>query len=302
MSHSPYSTRHRLEVIQQEVTDRDWSILLSLQNCRYLTGQQIFRLYFGAGAVNPAAALSASYRCLNRLKDYGLIWALSRRIGGVRHGSGSYVWSLTSVGYRLLHLDKPDRFQQKNFREPSLQFLKHTLLIAEAYLQLTEICARHQMTLAHIRFEPDCWRRYAGKGGKSTVLKPDLYAVVQGGGYEDRWFFEIDCATETVARILDKCARYIGYLRTGAEQQQAGVFPYVVWVVPDMKRKQSVAAHIRKALPQGENVFISITPDELECLIVGGAAEYMHRSAAGGRHVILSLYFCSRASVCEPPA
>ena len=200
-----------------------------------------------------------------------MIRALQRRIGGVRAGSGSFVWTLTSGGFRLLQARAPGHQARKQFREPSLHFLTHTLVISEAYLQLTEICTRHGMVLSAVQFEPDCWRRYSNSGGKQIILKPDLYAVTQGDGYEDCWFIEIDCDTETVARIIEKCERYIHYLRSGVEQKQTGVFPYVVWIVPDEKRKGSVTEHIHKQYPRGLNVFLVILPDELEALIRKGA-------------------------------
>ena len=269
-----YFTRQRLLELEQNLSDRDRRILKSLRDCRYLTTLQIARLYC-CQSVNRRAAVRAANRCLAKLRDYELIRALDRRIGGVRAGSGSFVWTLTPGGFRLQQLRSADSPQRKHFREPSLHFLTHTLVISEAWLQLSEICARHDMTLARGQFEPDCWRWYAGKGGKQLVLKPDLYAITKGAGYEDCWFLEIDCDTETVALVIDKCDRYLDYLRTGAEQKQSGVFPYVVWIVPDQKRKDSVKRHIRSQYPRGPDIFITILPDELECLVTGGAARYL---------------------------
>ncbi len=99
--------------------------------------------------------------------------------------------------------------------------------------------------------------------------------MIQGRSYRDHYFIEIDCDTETVARVVDKCERYIHYGRSGAEQKQTGVFPHVVWIVPDEKRKNSVVRHLRTQFPRGPDLFIVILPDELEALIVSGAAEYM---------------------------
>ena len=269
-------TNRRLEEIQREISDKDRAILESLRVCRYLTGQQIVRLYFSGDAQKKETTiLSAAYRCLNRLKDWGLIRSLQRRIGGVRAGSGSFVWTLTSGGFRLLCLDSGAKQSRKQFREPSLHFLEHTLIISEAYLQLTQICFKHNVALSKVNFEPDCWRRYSAKNGKAIILKPDLYAVTRGSGYEDCWFLEIDRATETPERVVEKCGRYIQYLCTGAEQKQRGVFPYVVWIVPDTKRKNSLTAHIDKAFPRGANIFITILPDELEILITNGAEKYL---------------------------
>jgi len=270
MSAPVYFTRQRLALLEQHLSERDHLILVSLRRCKYLTTLQIARLYCG-GSVNRRAAVRAANRCLTRLRELNLIRALQRRIGGVRAGSGSFVWTLTPGGFRLLQAGTADRQFRKQFREPTLRFLAHTLVISEAYLQLTEICARHGMTLAAVQFEPECWRQYSDRGGRQAVLKPDLYAVTRGDGYEDCWFIEIDCDTETVARVIEKCARYIHYLCSGTEQERTGVFPYVVWIVPDEKRKSSVTQHIRKEFPLDTLLFTVILPDELEALIRKGA-------------------------------
>jgi len=272
MSMSPYFTKQRLEELTRSLSERDRHVLESLKKCRYLTTLQIAMLYCGQ-SVNRRSAVRAANRCLTKLKNAGLICALQRRIGGVRAGSGSYVWTLTSGGFRLLCLESGAKKLRKQFREPSQHFLEHTLIISEAYLQLTQICAAHNMTLSRIQFEPDCWRQYSERG-KAVILKPDLYAVTRGGDYEDCWFLEIDRATETPERVVEKCERYIQYLRSGAEQKQTGIFPYVVWIVPDEKRKNSLTAHIAKTYAHG-SIFLVILPDELETLIVGGAAEYL---------------------------
>jgi len=270
MTRTEYFTKQRLAQLEQNLSARDHQVLASLSRCRYLTTLQIARLYYFGESVTHRAAVRAANRSLARLREDGLIRPLQRRIGGVRAGSGSFVWALTPGGARLLQAQTSDPQPRKQFREPTLHFLTHTLVIAEAYLQLTEICAQHGMVLADVQFEPECWRRYGNKGGKAVVLKPDLYAVTQGGGYEEHRFIEIDCATETVARIVEKCERYIQYLRSGVEQGQTGVFPYVVWIVPDAKRKGSVERHIRAAYPHGPDIFIVILPDELEALIRKG--------------------------------
>ena len=268
-------TKKRLEEIRRELTEKDSAVLEAIHSCRYLTGQQLVRLYFSGDTETRTAAFSAAYRCLNRLKDWGLIRSLDRRIGGVRAGSGSYVWALTPAGFRLIQLNSAGQKIHRQYREPSPAFLEHTLLISEAWLQLREICARHSMTLADVQFEPSCWRYYALRLGKQLILKPDMYAVTQSGGYEDHWFIEIDRDTETVARVLEKCERYIHYLHAGEAQKQHGVFPYVVWIVPEVKRKNSITKHIRNQYPRGPDIFIVITPDELESLLVGGAEKHL---------------------------
>ena len=203
--------------------------------------------------------------------------SLERRIGGMAHGSGSYVWQLDAPGDHLLRLnDQVIRPRRKQF-EPSRFFLAHTLAVSECYVSITEICDGKYVQLTEIQNEPDNWRPY-NSGGKLVTLKPDLAAVTICGGYEDQWFFEVDLATESPIKIIEKCRRYLKYYLSGVEQKQFGVFPLVVFLVPDAKRKESISHHIRTEFAKMPNLFLVITPDELRGVIrqeVGNGNEYV---------------------------
>ena len=261
-------SQRRLEEIAPALCERDRDILSAVRHCRYLITKQIRRLYF-TDAETPSAGLRAANRNLSKLKDLGLINSLSRRIGGVRSGSGSLIWYLTQSGERLLRLGDSGAHASKRFFEPSPHFLAHTLAVAECYVQLTEMCGGHGLKLAGIELETDCWRSYSHQG-KLTALKPDLFAITDCGDYEDRWFFEIDLKSEAPVTIVEKCRRYHQYYRSGLEQKQHEVFPLVVWIVPDAARKESLVTHIRAEFDKLPRIFIVITPDELEKLIRQG--------------------------------
>ena len=260
----------QLERLDHQLADRDKAIFASLQKCRYLTTGQIRRLHFNDHA-SKNAALRAANRMLSKLQEFGLIVALSRRVGGRPGGSGAYVWSLTEAGARLLHLNDIGGQPRKRFFEPSPAFVEHTLAVSEAYLQISEICAAHKPELVAADLEPACWRGYVDEDGKSTTLKPDLYAVTADGEYEDCWFVEIDLATESPCVVLEKCKRYAYYYKTGAEQKKNGVFPLVVWIVPGAARKESLRRNISECRElSAKNIFLVITSDELEGLIKKG--------------------------------
>jgi len=269
-------SQKRLEELEQLLREKDRQILLSIYKCRYLTTNQVKRLHFNS-STSQIAAIKAANRNLAKLKDYGLIGALTRRIGGVRAGSASHIWALKPAGYRLLCLNNPDSKPSTRFLEPSPYFLKHTLAVAEAYLQISEICTRNRLEMKAMQIEPECWRAYPANGGKTAVLKPDLFAMTTDGEYLDSWFLELDLATESYTAILEKCERYLRYYQTGTEQKRMGGFPQVVWVVPDEQRKSNVIARISEEYAKAPNIFIAITPEELEPLIVSGAAEYLKK-------------------------
>ena len=259
-------TRQQLVETAAALSERDRDILTAVQRYRYLLTGQIQRLYFYTAAT-PTAAHRAAARALKRLRGLGLVDHLARRIGGVRAGSGGLVWHLTHAGERLLRLHEQTTSPMRRFFEPSPYFLAHSLAVAEVAVNLTEICReQHSMKLTALQPEPECWRTYS-EYGSMLSLKPDLFAITVSGQYEDRWFIEVDLATESPSKVVDKCERYHKYYRSGLEQQEAGVFPLTVWIVPTAERKEKLIKHIREAFDKQPRLFTVITKDELWALV-----------------------------------
>jgi hypothetical protein len=254
-------SQEQLEHLAASLPSRDLDVLCDIEARRYMTSRQIRTLRFGnASTLNSARCISN--RAIGRLKGNGLIAVVSRRRGGCKGGDGGCVWTLTAAGARLLHLGRGERLPKRNFA-PSQRFAEHTLAIAELDIQLRHIDG---VIVTEVQFEPECWREYGGKS-----LKPDYYAVTTDGEYEDFWFFEIDLATEAPSRVVAKCEQYQAYFRSGTEQRDTGIFPRVVWVVPDSVRKETVQGYIRRSKELKEkHLFLVILPDELENLIREG--------------------------------
>ena len=269
------SHRHgRLQLLEliDRLSERDFEILISLKFAKYLLTGQIRRLHF-TEASSDTSAMRASVRAMRKLERYGLVKTFKRRIGGLRAGSASLVWCLTESGQRLLnlkdHVEQPRRSHR--YLEPSYVHLRHTLAIAECYVQLVEISRMHKkIVLASVEWEPESWRSYT-HNGHSLQLKPDLFAVTYNGGYEDRWFIEIDLNTEALPVVIDKCKRYHQYLRTGTEQREHEVFPVTIWVVPDTVRRQKLIDALDDAFKKQPKLFIVVTADEFDFLIKNGA-------------------------------
>lgn len=125
------------------------------------------------------------------------------------------------------------------------------------------------MKLTALQPEPECWRTYS-EYGNIVALKPDLFAITVSGQYEDRWFVEVDLATESPSKVISKCERYHKYYRSGLEQQEAEVFPLTVWIVPTTERKQQLITYIKNAFDKQPKLFTIITKDELEHLVCYG--------------------------------
>jgi len=266
-------SRRRLEELDRILSERDKSILTSLRQLRYLMVGQIQRVHFTDHA-NLNAAKRASRNAMNKLRGYGLVEPLERRIGGVRSGSNGFVWTLTDAGVCLVHLHDPEFTMRKRGFEPSLNFLKHTLAVAETYIQLSEICKRNQLELVETEMEPECWRSYTGEDGKPATMKPDMFAKTLNNSYEDNWLIEVDLGTESPNKVMDKCRRYIYYCKTGIEQGKHGVFPLVVWLVHSVSRKNKLQQYLAECLeiPEASKaIFTVIMPEDFEALICRGA-------------------------------
>lgn len=262
-------TDRTLRAYVERLSDRDVAILESLAKCTFMLTGQIQRLH-NTDASTQTAALRATAREMKKLKEYGLVKHLVRRIGGVRAGSSSLVWYLSEAGHRFLELDSDIKKSRKRHLEPSLNHLNHAIAVSACYVQMHEICRQNsELSLSQAETEPNCWRPYSHHGN-TVQLKPDLFFATKCGEYEDRWFVEIDLATESPTTILRKCDRYRDYYRSGLEQKQFGVFPVVVWLVLDTGRKDRLRTAIQEAYPKGGKLFIVITADEFERLIRQG--------------------------------
>jgi hypothetical protein len=108
--------------------------------------------------------------------------------------------------------------------------------VADAHLALFEAARASSFELVQVQTEPAAWRTFSGSAGATDTLRPDLYAVTANGDYEDHWFIEVDCGTESLPALLRKCAQYEAFRASGVAQAALGTFPLVVWQLPTQDR------------------------------------------------------------------
>lgn len=253
----------------QGLSDRDRLVLLRLAEHRYLTSRQLQAFAF-THHESAASAARVCRRVLARLADEGLIRSLPRRVGGLRAGSSATVWQLTPSGARLL--DPEARSYRTH--EPSFRFLGHCLAVADDRLALQNVVGCGDVEAVTVHVEPVCWRRFSGLGGETRWLQPDLSACIQGAAYEDRWFIETDCGTESLNTLLRKCRQYEDYRTSGQEQTEHGVFPLVVWIMHGSgsrggERKHRLARSLGRSGTFTPGLFRVVLPDELPGLLLG---------------------------------
>lgn len=273
-------TKNDIHSLFELLSDRDLSILESLRAYRALTTALIRRMHFphnndkaeaNTGHATESAAAVATIRVLTRLESRRLIARMHRRIGGVRAGSAGIAWQLGSSGERLLRA-RHGETKRHRYSEPSPMFLAHTLAVADLAVTLIELARDKVIELLHLETEPQCWRNFVSAQSTQQWLKPDLFAITAGGDYEHHWFIEADNATEHAPAIARKAAVYQQYAATGAHQEQHGLFPAVVWVVPDVKRCNGIQAALNSDPGRGRSVddglFQVIPANQFAALIV----------------------------------
>lgn len=251
--------RNELQRIAAGLSERDWSIIRFIDRHRYATTTQLRRRFFTQHA-SQIASTRACVRVLGRLFTHRILTRLERRIGGVRHGSSAFIWCLDVVGDRLTRSKGTPR---RRVHEPSFPFLDHTLAVTETHVQLHEAESIGSFRVEEVQVETEAWRDYVTPSGSRSVLKPDLKVTIGSDEYNDHWYLEIDRGTESLPVLIRKSRAYEDYRRTGRGQAEHGVFPRVLWVLPDSARVERLRAAIDDEPGLPSKMFTCITSDEL---------------------------------------
>lgn len=256
-----YVTRGRLAAVESSLSSRDWRVLGTMGRLRLATSGHLERLHYGDVTPRRARQLLAA------MVERGLLARLPRVVGGVRAGSAGYVYTLDRAGSRLLR--PGHKFRRPD--DPGGRFLDHSLAISELYVGLVEAHRLGTLTLASFASEPACWRGFSGPGGGQLTLKPDCAVTTRLGRYEDSWLIEVDRATEAVSVVVRKCELYRRYWQTGTEQARLGIFPRVLWVVPDEVRRDALQVAFDRFPDEARHLFTVTVTHEAVNRIVQGA-------------------------------
>lgn len=248
--------------LDARLPDRDRDVLRVVAAHRYLTTRQIKQFVFLGHASDDSAARTAR-TVTKRLGTLNLLRPLERRVGGLRPGSDATVWQLAPAGARLL------RRERSGYRThlPSPRFLDHCLAVADVHLAVRSATDTPKVHGVEVHTEPDCWRRYAGPGGESRWLQPDLYARVATAAFEDRWFIEVDLGTESLPTLVSKCRQYDDYRASGIEQSRTGNFPLVLWVFSKPSRIDQLRRAVLRSQRLHPGMFRYCQPGEVARLV-----------------------------------
>ncbi|MDG5769992.1 MULTISPECIES: replication-relaxation family protein [Mycolicibacterium] len=271
--HRRRTSASNIDDIRYRLSSRDIAIIESVAQHRLLSSRQIEVLHFDRNAASAAGRITRDV--LGRLRSLRLLGTLDRHIGGTHGGSRGAVHYVDVVGDRLLR-DRPGRAARRP-HEPTERFVRHTLAVADAHIELISAHRRGELELVESSVEPTSWRTHTGVGGARLVLKPDLTAeTATNDDYVHAWFIEIDLGTESIPTLLRKCRDYDAYRQTGIEQDRHGSFPLVVWSITHRdpakaeSRRQALADAIARDRRLPSALFRIVAPEQLLPLIRNG--------------------------------
>jgi hypothetical protein len=263
MTKRSYITARRVAAIESGLKPIQRALLDDVARLNVASGRQLRRLqYRPTDNARRMARLD-----LANLVEHRVLARLERRIGGQRSGSEGFVYALDVAGQRLT--SGPGAKLRYPWT-PGNHHLRHALAVSELYVAIRETEAHSDIRMERFDAEPRSWRFYRGPGGSSSVLKPDAYLIMASSGYDDSWFIEMDRSTEPLTVITAKARAYCRYWQSGREQSREGVFPTVLWVVPDDQRRTAVINALASIPAEHWQLFRVITFDRAAEAICSG--------------------------------
>jgi hypothetical protein len=253
--------------LASRLSPRDQAIIDAVARLRLLSTRQLERLLF-AEITHPGTRARLARRVLARLVALGILGRLERRVGGVRAGAAGHVYFTAAAGQRLLAFWRGEGLRRtRNPYEPSSAFVRHTLAVAELYVQLIEADREGAAGLLEFQGEPGCWCPFIGHAGAPLVLKPDARVrLAVAAGEEEHAFLEVDCGTEGRTALTRKCRAYVAYWRSGAERD---VFPRVVWVTTNEQRVNLLGEVCASMPAETWKLFLVSTPARVLTVLTG---------------------------------
>jgi hypothetical protein len=257
----------QLQAISTCLTDRDRQALTTVSRFGVMSGAQLQALLWAE--VSPSARGRVARRGLARLVQLDVLQPLSRRVGGARAGSASTTFAVGRAGQYLLGSGRRVRAAHT----PGARYLAHRLAVAQLYVDLEAVshAGANGVELLGFEPEPECWRPYMVGFGARQMLKPDAFLKLATAEYELSWFVEVDLATEALTTVKAKALRYHEYFRTGTEQAERGVFPRVLWIVPDARRAEAVQETLAPLPADAHRLFAVATTSEVLALLTSEA-------------------------------
>lgn len=206
---------------------------------------------------------------LSHLESYGLVRRFINTARDRPTGPPGFVYVLTTVGARLT--GQPDLpglgLGQRKVWHPSRAFIDHWLAIGDLYVELSVRARSGDVAIKEFNIEGSAKRNYRDGYGRMQILRPDAFIRVATGGNVLSWFIEVDRATESPRQLAQKCRAYRAYELSRQEQRHSGVFPGVLFIVPDERHAGVVGQVIASQPPEARGLFwVTIKAEAIDAL------------------------------------
>ncbi|MFC2316921.1 MAG: replication-relaxation family protein [Candidatus Saccharimonas sp.] len=259
----------------------DISILKYLHENKVLVTKQVAKKFHDTSRQFTSSVRLVT-RYLQKLHKHKLIdVSVKRFIGGQEKGSTSTIWSISKLGFlalKQIQREKGDDSLLRPYKKLKPHYIKHQLAVNEInlYFQLIAMKNTH-LKLDEVAIEEKSWRKYFSYQNRvETSLRPDLFVVTYRGDSKISWFVEVDLASESACRVVEKCKVYVDYfISVASDGDSKDIVPAVLWIVPTEKRRNILTKHIAQNMPpaiQNQDIFIVATLPELNGIVAHGIA------------------------------
>ena len=263
------------------ITDRDLDLLASLAQHRFLSGEQLGRLFF------PGTDARRVRRRCRILFDHGLINRVAVTAQPTR-GVPNYLYVLTDTGAELVSASLGRPAQAYRLAGRRLISLCHQHLVNDFFVTMTQATRRGSWQLEQWKHE---WALKVsdGKGGRRaeririedpdqpqaqfvTVLPDAYFTLQQDNGQTHAFFFELDLSTHSLRRWRQRAFAFTNYAdpdKGNRFQRRFGHPTFRVLVVTprdqQQRRTRNIVRTIEKAVGRSQLFLVTsldqLTPD-----------------------------------------
>jgi hypothetical protein len=215
--------------------DRDSELLTYVSKFGYLTAKHLQYWIF-----NEHKGTKPYYRCIDKLTSDNYLSALPFGYRtSQKGGNAQFIFKLGPKGQRYY----------THRTTPRLEFLPHTIAIADCYDALLRLERVGKLHIRRYATEPNCWFDVDG-GGKRYEVRPDLSVdLTRSNGHSPR-YIEVDRDSQSDTDIRRKLRGYVGAIEYANDSR---------W--PESQRVWFIAIHQARV-------------EELELLISELGSEY----------------------------
>ena len=222
-----------------KIATRDLEVIAFVARFGQVTRKQIRETVFAA---NKSA--TPCDRVVSALVKDKMLAEVGRPVRGGRYGGqGPIIYQIGPAGWNAAKTE--GSFWLSRSIKP------HSLAIAEVYVDISS-----RLKVIRFEAEPDSHTRV-----NYVPLNPDMYMELEINGQRARVWLEIDLGSERPKQLKEKMERYC-HAWNGAGKTWTP-FPWVWFVVPDLRRQREIESLIRLQPIDAQPMFHASTFESL---------------------------------------